>query len=75
MDHLLGGPLTLEQLWNQLSVNELTLNIVGVPLIELPENIVGGKADGLQQNGCRKLSPPVDPDMEYILWIKLKIKP
>ncbi len=54
---------------------EITLQIVTVPLIELPEDILGGIADGLEQDGDRELAPPVYADVEYVLGIELQIDP
>src|SRR3989338_52043 len=43
--------------------------------IKIIINLLCGIAQRLQQHCGRQLSAPVDTDMQYVLWIKFKIKP
>ena len=75
INHFMGGPLAQQDFRIKIFFKLLPFNGNLFGPVKEPQQLFSCIAEGLKQGGDRKLPPPVDTHVEYILDIKLKIDP
>ena len=72
---VVGRGLVHQQLRDELAADGFRLQRHLLRLVEEVEQLFGGVTQGLQQDGGRELAPPVDPDVQDVFGVELKVDP
>ena len=75
MDDVFGGPFVDQQVKIDVFriLSSLKDDLFG--LVEIVEDLLGGVAQGPEQNGHGQLASPVDRDIEESLGVELQVQP